>query len=283
MKQPRCYKSLKYNTYSYREELARLLMSDYPVFAIRLGTTGVNTNIDQVLQVSVSKCHFSDYNLEVDDEFYRIIRINKEVSDERLKMLDIDRTDFEKADTAEVVMKELIQFIGSDTLNIIGFYISDFLKPFLDLLGFYGGHMLKIDNYVDLYQVAYSNLEKNEEICNYKFHTLCDCFDVSFNEESRPIVDLFNVLYERIPIGQVKANVLSTKYWKSGTKEYIVINTECGSLGLNCSTGYFKEKTPGIFDVIDLDYLTQYICEKQNCKDIYQFIEKFKALVDKKK
>lgn len=88
------------------------------------------------------------------------------------------------------------------------------------------------------------------------------------------------ICYEKIifPLGYEKAKVRRTSYWeKSYTVRYIYIETDYGKVRLNCLTGYFEEDTPGIFDVIDLDYLTEYICERRNVPSIYDFIKLYGA------
>ena len=271
------YKTLNENKSPYRSELSKMLNSGKPVFTFKLDTTGLDPNIDQVIKVGVTKCHFEDYQLVKDNTFERLIHVNREVPDYCFEMLNIQKSDLDNANNAEEVMKELLPFLGTDPLNVVGFYTKDFIEPFLNILGFYSGYMLKIANIVDMYQIAIATIDPSLGIENYKFRTICEYLGVDTNNPNDAYYEMFNALYNLIPLGQTRARVIGSKYTDSG----IYITTECGTVILDCKYGYFREQTPGIFNVIDLDYLTQYICEKQNCENIREFIVLYKNRVKK--
>lgn len=109
--------------------------------------------------------------------------------------------------------------------------------------------------------------------------SLCIVDVIQIDNAMDATFELFNKLNDIVPFGTTKAVITSSKYLAKGKKKYIILETECGSVGLNCNTGFFKEKTPGIFDIIDVDFLTSYICEKQNCNSIEAFIKKYESFI----
>lgn len=277
MSDTRSYKTFDTNKVNYKKTLSKIAAEKKPVFILKLDTTGLDSNTDQIIKISAMKCHFCDYKLEKDDVFERLVRVNKEVPDFCLKLLNITQKDIEQADYAEEVMKEFVTFLGNEPLNIIGFYTTDFMEQFIGTLGFQSGYMIHIDNMVDMYHMAVSVLEPCKGLPGYKFKDICAYLKIDTTSSIEALYHLFNELMDLIPTGYMQAKVISSKYWSKGYHcRYIFLETDCGSLSINCSTGYYKEKTPGIFDVIDLDYLTKYICEKQKCNNIKEFCNKYK-------
>lgn len=273
--QRKTYKTLDLKSRTYRNELSKMLVSNQPVFTIKLETTGLDQSTDQVIKIGMIKCHFEDYQLVKDGVFERIINVNRDIPEYCLNILQISKEEFNQADKAETVMKDLLQFLGNDIINIVGFYVSDFIKPFLDILGFYSGKMLKINQIIDLYHMALSLLEPNDKLINYKYKTICDYLNISLNNLTESVFNLFNQLYELVPTGQTAASIKKTSITKNGNPKFITFETDCGHLALNCNSMFFHEITPDIFNIIDMDALTDYICNVQNCLDINEFIEKY--------
>lgn len=264
------------NNLNYRASIQKAMMSDNLTILLKIETTDVNPMVDEVIRINAMKVRFEDYKLIEIDRFDEFINPKAETIDDYVLNKNNITIDELKASRNIIdVMQDFYTFCG-ETINLIGYNIDRFVLPFLKNAGFNSGEMIDIENKVDVMAMAISLLEPNKNICNYKLNTILNYLDIEEETDIDNLFTLFNELFSLVPKGIAKAKVLNSKHWKkSNNCEYIFFYTDYGEIGLNCNTCYFKEKTPGIFDVIDIDSLIGYICEKGNTKTINDFVKMY--------
>lgn len=264
----RAYKTLERNKY-WKKKLPLIIMSDFGYF-LSIETTGLDPINDRIVAISVAKCHFMNDMFVIDDTFKSLVNPEQNIPAEVTKINKITNYMIKDAPTIDKVFSQVNDFIGNDA-NIIAFNVLDFVGPFLDQEMKRTGVSLNINTCFDLYSFAKAFIGKKKRSEALSLSAITKILNIkSKGVEIR--VDLFNELYKLVPLGTEKAKIKRTRYWKkSYTCRYIYITTDYGNVRLNCLTGYFEEDTPGIFDIIDLDFLTEFIFEKQNVSSIYEF------------
>lgn len=267
----RVYKTLKSNE-PWKRKIPAMLISGKPVYFLSIETTGLDRQNDRIIGIVIAKTVIEDNLFVTKDILHLLVNPECEIPPQITKINKISNEMVKDAPTIAEAFAQVNDYIG-EKANIVAFNTAEFVGPFLDAEMQRSGVKLSIGLCVDLYSMALGLIGKKKKIDRMSMGELVKRCGIKSSGIQQK-VDLFNIMYQDIPLGYEKAKVRRTNYWeKSYTVRYIYIETDYGKVRLNCVTGYFEEDTPGIFDVIDLDYLTEYICERRNVASIYDFIK----------
>lgn len=271
----RVYKTLKSNE-PWKRKIPAILVSGKPVYFMSIETTGLDRQNDRIIGIVIAKTVIEDNIFVTKDTLHLLVNPECEIPPQITNINKISNDMVKDAPTIAEAFMRVNDYIG-EKANIVAFNTAEFVGPFLDAEMRRCGVNLSIGLCVDLYSMALGLIgkkKKNDRMSMSELVKRCGIKSSGIQQK----VDLFNIMYQNIPLGYEKARVRRTSYWeKSYTVRYIYIETDYGKVRLNCLTGYFEEDTPGIFDVIDLDYLTEYICERRNVPSIYDFIKLYGA------
>jgi len=248
-------------------------MKWHPLFLVRIDTTGLDAATDRVTGISIAKIALKDDEFVMEDSFVSLVNSGTKISPEIEQMYGITNAQLEKAPTSDVVFKKVVEFLGKDAF-VVGLMTKDFLGPFLMAEAKRAGVELPVTGSLDLTQMAKSLVyqKKNE---GYGYIALLKRFNIKPGTGLNGFVTLFNKLYELIPTGTEQTKVNNTRYWSIAyDRRYIFFNTPCGDVRLNCTTGFWEEKTPGFFDMVDMDALTDYVLMRLNCNHIWDAIKR---------
>lgn len=267
----RCYITKK--DMAYKNILADMKLNEKPIFVISIETTGLDKFSDEIIKIQALKCSFNDKILSVDDSFERLIKNTKPLSAELEKITGITNEMLSNCSDISTIMSEFSTYIGEKP-NIVGFNLHKFIIPMLNYAGFNSGCMIDFADCFDLMEVSTSCIESDKRSLDALTAKI-----IGIGKRT-PKIDktlaLFNYISESLPTGTEDTTVSGTRFWSKGYKcRYIYVETAHGEIGLNCNTGFWIERVPGYFDTVNIDHLTEYVCRKTNCSNIWEFIKKF--------
>lgn len=269
-KKKRVYKSLKTNIH-WQKKIPAMLLSGKPAFFLSIETTGLSSEEDRIIGIIIAKTVIEDEIFVTKDILHILVNPERKIPPFITNLNGISDDMVKDAPTIKEAFRQVNDYIG-EKANIIAFNTADFVGPFLDAEMKRSGEELSIGICIDLYAMALGLIGKKKKSDKMNMTELCQRCNIKSSGIQQK-VDLFNIMYQDIPLGCEKAKVRRTTYWeKSYTCRYIYIETDYGRIRLNCLTGFFEEETPGLFDMIDLDYLTEFIYKKMNVTSIYEFI-----------
>ncbi len=264
----------------WRTRLSQILMSGKPLFFVKIDTSGLDPKNDRIVGIVISRNHFEDDKLIMDDEFATLVLPYEgfEMPEEITKINEISTTLLQKKGMPfEEAMKKMSDFLGTDA-NVSGFNTREFIGPFLENEAKRAGIKLSIKYTFDMLHMAKALIPPTNPKYNPGYKVTATRLGVDPNTGMAGYLNVFNKMYARMPVGLSKSIIKKDEYWeKSYTCRYIYLHTDCGKIALNCYTGCFEEVVPGSFDQVDLDALTDFIMKKQNVKNMYEFIKKYNS------
>jgi len=132
-------------------------------------TTGMNPKKDEILSIGAVKVR--DNKILIKDSFEAWIKPKGDISEESIKIHGIRRVDVENAQSAESVIKELLEYIGNRP--IVGYYIRFDIK----MINSYTKPLIGIElpnREIELSQMYYRRYRKSSpyEFVDLKFDTI---------------------------------------------------------------------------------------------------------------
>ena len=266
----------QYNS-KWRLRATQMKHSMQPIFLIKIDTTGLDPMTDRIINIVISKNHFVDNQIICDEMFQSLCNPGIHIPEEITKFNGITDELLKDAKPTETVMIEACQFLGQNA-NICGFNTKEFLGPFLDNECNRAGIRFPLQYSFDMIDMAKAVLAPAKAKESYGYCRLAERLGVDINHGMQGYIDVFNKLFVNIPNGHAEIPsgvqfIQSVNYWgKAYNRRYLFIQTSYGQVAINCLTGYFEEKTPGYFDVVDMDALTDYILSLYQVRSIREWI-----------
>lgn len=272
----RRYRSLLTNI-TWQKLIPAILVSEKPLYFISIETTGLDPAKDRIIGIVVAKTEFTENRFVLKEIKRLLVNPQKYIPPFITEINGISNEMVKDAPTIGETFHQINDFMGENAY-VAAFSAMEFVMPFLCEEEKRSRVRLSMANeYIDLYEMALGLVGKSKITDRMNLNEICNrCNIVSTGIEQK--IDLFNLMFTRMPLGNEKAKVRRTTYWeKAYDRRYIYIETDYGRIRLDCVTGFFEEETQGIFDVIDLDYLTDFIYEKMNVVSIFEFIKLYDA------
>lgn len=269
----------QYNS-RWKLRVSQMRHSMQPIFLIKIDTTGLDPMVDRVINVVISKNHFVDNQIVCDDIYQSLCNPGIHIPEEITKFNGITDELVSNAKPTEIVMQEVCQFLG-ESANICGFNTREFLGPFLDNECNRAGIKFPLQHSFDMIDMAKAVLAPAKARDSYGYVRLAQRLGVDINHGMQGYIDVFNKLFVNIPNGQSNIPsdvqfVQSINYWgKAYNRRYLFLQTMYGQVAINCLTGYFEEKTPGYFDVVNMDEFADYLLQISGCRSIREFINRY--------
>lgn len=260
----------------YKQMIASTIKARKPIFIIKLETTGLDSEIDRICGITIIRCEYEGNQFLMKSKYSTLVNCKKPISKEVSQISGITNELIEKRGISEKQMvKEFIEFIGPSA-TITGFSTKYFIAPFLMEL-FSRNHVEPDIKYMfDMQTMAKSVIHLKEGYTIRKIIEACNC---TYTAEG--FVATLNKLFNLIPKGSATVDRQSLgvpKYWKkSNNVRFIFFNTAYGKVGFSLSSLYWSETDEGVFDVIDMDYLTEYLLALTNSKTLLEMSRKLEA------
>lgn len=254
-----------------RDNLRIIIRNRIPVFFLSLETTGLNPMTDRVIAIRLTKTHLTDdRTFEVEEEKALLIHSEKEIPENIEKISGITNEQLADAENIENVMRQIYYFLGKNPV-VMGWNTESFLIPFFKNAGFYSGYMVHPGCVIDLMDMAKLLMPG---LNSYSMKAILkDLALTQVANKNTNYIHIADILVPLMPLGNESAKILKSRYWSKGYHHrYIFFETDHGNIGLDCCTGYWVEQTIGVFDVVDLNELTSYICYKQKVHSIWDFM-----------
>lgn len=267
-----------------KEMMKTIRTNNLPVYVCNIETTGLDPIKDKIIQIGATKCSFDGTVLIPEDNLN--VYINPEISISEFTENFTGRTNefYASQPTLEEVMPSVRDFMGNNPV-IIGWTASGFTSKFLMQAGFMTGFMVYPKMNIDLVDIARSTIPVERSGMNYKFATISNICKVPVSTSAdRPVsshdaaddvfayIDIFNKLYPSCITGNDTAKIVKSSYWeKSNFCRSIYFETDHGSVHIDANTDFFVEDTPGFFDTVDMDALSQTIlttCKAELISDV---------------
>lgn len=260
-----------------RKHLMEMKNTGFPVCFLSMDTTGLDPEKDEIIRIGVVSVGFTGHCFEVSEHehFSFLVHPEHPVPKKISKINGITNEDLSGASPIEVVMRQVYEKLGSK-INIIGWNTEKFLVPFLKNAGFNSGYMIYPVCRLDLMNVSRSLLPQSKKLTSYSSFCVARFLDIYKDGMEKEIMyqKVYDALIPEFPSGTEQAKVISASLWKkSSSVRFIFFETDHGKVALNCNTGFWHEQTPGFFDTVDMDGLTDYILKKRNVADIWTFIQ----------
>ena len=274
----------KNNKIKLKEMMKTIRTNNLPVYVCNIETTGLDPIKDKIIQIGATKCSFDGTVLIPEDNLN--VYINPEISISEFTENFTGRTNefYASQPTLEEVMPSVRDFMGNNPV-IIGWTASGFTSKFLMQAGFMTGFMVYPKMNIDLVDIARSTIPVERSGMNYKFATISNICKVPVaTSADRPVsshdaaddvfayIDIFNKLYPSCITGNDTAKIVKSSYWeKSNFCRSIYFETDHGSVHIDANTDFFVEDTPGFFDTVDMDALSQTIlttCKAELISDV---------------
>lgn len=205
----------------WREKLTKILLTDKPLYFMRIDTTGLNAEKSAIIGISILKCKWQDGRLIKEDTFDSLIHSTGYITPFITELTGITHAMLMKAPDIDTVMDKVRDFLDKDAY-ILAFntqFLGSFLKPY----------NLPIALTFDMNIMSQALLKGKN---GYKY--LVKEFGV--NSPAK----IFECLVDRYPKGTLKTCI--AKY----SKEYIKYD------------GYDIIDEQGILDELDPDVLWEY-------------------------
>lgn len=252
-----------------------MIASNNPLYFIKLETTGLNAAGDDIVGIICYEAKFTNGELVKTAQYKQLVKSEKLTP--RISKINgiTDELLDEKGISLEDALLGLNNFWGKN-VNIVSFTISKFIGPFLSAAFNKTGIKADITNTLDLYQMSRSLCFVSKYSDFYGHKKLAQKLSVSNLDVVEGFIEMFNIMYKKVPAGDFKdfTNfVKNVKSWNFDDVSYLYIDTKYGTVRLNLNSTFFEEDTPGFFDMIDMDAFTKYLCQKKNACSINDFIK----------
>lgn len=271
-----CYKEA-------RPILEYVISTTVPVIFFNLETTGLDPVGDHIIQIAAMKCMVTKQGAQIIDRFSSFVNPGCTVSEFVTKFTGNPAEFFAGQPDLDTVMARASQFFGN-TPVVISWTASDFAVPFLENAGFMTGHMIYPLADIDLMKIAQSVCPKNRIYDNYAFRTVADRYDIPVHgktegHDARADVEayirLFNRMLPDFLTGRDPVKLISAKYFeKSLYVQNLYFETDHGTFHIDGTNGFLVEDTPGFFDTVDADALTQHLLLGYDCKTLQEIVRK---------
>jgi len=240
-----------------------------PLYLIKIDTTGLDPINDRVVGIAIAKVQLQDDKFVLQDSYQTLVNPDRLIPNEVSAINCITNEMIEKAPDSETVFKKVAEFLGNEPIAVAGFNTKDFLGPFLMNELMRVDKKLSVNCVLNITQMAKSLVFQKKNV-GYGYVELATRFKIKSDQGLKGYVDLFNKLYSLVPTGTEQTTVTKARYWKIAyDRRYIFFNTPCGDVRLNCYTGFWEEKTPGFFDMVDMDAFTTYVLNHKKCDSIW--------------
>ena len=268
----RCYKPA--NNTSYKNILKNLKNSDRYLYFVKIETTGLNPNVDEICAIRVAKCSVSD-KIQIVGSYKQIVQTEIPITKEASKVSGITQNMINQGVSIIQMLNELNRFLVKGSY-ICGFNTDKFLYPFL--LGAYKRNHMQLNAVggFDVLDLAKSVLLPDVNGAGYDIKTLCSLFKTECNTNG--FVTVLNELYKRVSLSTQPVPerfVLDSKCEEHNRKRYIHFVTTNGSIYLNCNTLYFEDHA-NVFDTIDMDSFISYVLTKTKTKNLFELVQKLR-------
>ncbi|SDW84210.1 hypothetical protein SAMN05216391_11955 [Lachnospiraceae bacterium KHCPX20] len=271
--------------YEYRDLLISASHQKRPVVVFSIQTTDINPLNAEIVQFVAQKCIVRENcTLEpVSDKLSLWIKPSCSLSAFTLRWLDKPASFFDDKPSFSQVAGKIKKFIGKYPV-LINYMASEFaskiLLRHLTMTGYVVHPHLNINLYDLTKSICY--VDKNKE--SLKFVDALSRFGVQIHNshDSDCIVDatiaLFNKVVGIMPTGTHAIRVNKIFYTKINFyNQYLTLETDRGTITLNCITNYWQENTDGLFDYIDMEWLTTWFISVNHTERLTDAIAKYCA------
>ena len=263
------------NDMAYKKVLARVRNKEASLCFIKIETTGLDPEIDEICGIRAVKLEAGEDLKPVGDIFAKIIKTNKRIPKEASTVSGITQDMINKGIDLTNALTELNRFLGQNTY-ICGFNTKGFIYPFLfgaaKKVGVKVGAIGGFDAMTLFKTVILPDANGN----GYSTKDLLELFKVKPNLAG--YINALNSLYVRLPQADAKVEngyVKASSYVENEHGRHIVFTTPTGLILLDCDTLYFKD-FENQFDEVDMDSYSEYIMYKTKSTSIYEVVQKIK-------
>ncbi len=270
----------------YKQMINAVDTAAKPIFIIKPETTGFDPEKDRICGILAMRCYFLDHQISLDGKYQAVIKTEVPVSEQMAKINGFSQELIDKKGiSTKQMLTELKEFL-EDKPTICGFGTKDFIAPFLYNTMEREGIRININAAFDIRTMAKAVLppQKSMECNGYSARDLAKRCGTEYTPEG--IVNIFNTIYERIPMGAEGVDdnfIKGADYWSKGyNSSFVYFRTKCGKVALNLRTLYFEECMPGYFDVVSMDKFTDYLIKKTNSNNLKEVAEKLEKRAKQK-
>jgi len=256
----RYYLSLNEEELDYK----RILRLNKPITFIKLETTGLNVESDEVCKVTAIRYNVNDYKLALVGRFCAIVKTFVPITDSATKISGITQADIMRGYDAGYVANELTKFLNNSYIcafNKDGFvlpFLQKFLKNATNRANFHAFNGFEAKNVVKA--VTLPEEHNNKLTRGYDLVTLTSLYKVPNNGYGAATV--LEECIKKLPKGKMEYKpdflINYQNFVENGLIRGIIFTTQFGRIFYNSNTGYF-ECVNNEFDAFDMESFCKFL------------------------
>lgn len=260
------------------EQISRIQNEHTPVCVVHIETSGLDPDDDEILEISIIRCHFKDSRLQVEQTYHSYINHKITIPANITNINHITAELLADAPDPYSVAKEVQSFMGSTPI-IVGFS-ADFACNFIKTQGFLYGYPVFPEQVIDIQYLASCCMDKSiastaslKKIVKASHLNL----DISNSEhKALAFIELFNYFTNLFPRGKETAQVKKMHLFAPSRRtRYIYIDTDHGRVSVDACSGFVCEETPGFFDTVNIENLIDRMFGLRHVTSMWDFIKSF--------